>query len=171
MNSWNGFDFLIFLIFAANTILGMSRGALKEIISMMCLSVGLIFAIKFTIPLADLFNQSPLIVDVVNNIFIQNFMHAINAGGVHLRFTLPDILFLSLLICFVGAFSICEGALAVAGVEGVFSFPYAVLNRKVGAALGCTRGYVISIIFIYIITLHIFKNDDRFYLDHSSLIF
>ena len=163
MNNWNGFDFFIFLIFALNTILGMSRGALKEIISMMCLSVALIFTIKFTIPLTNFFNSSPLIVDVVSSPIIQNFMQAIGAGPLTANLLFQIFYAISLLICFVGVFSICEGALSMAGVEAVFSFPYAAINRKLGATLGCTRGYVISIIFISICTLHVFAANNQWF--------
>lgn len=162
MNSWNGFDFLIFLILALNTILGMTRGATKEIISMMCLSLALIITIKFTIPLAAFFNSSPLISSVVENNIVQNFMIAIGAGP--LTEDLLDQIFygLSLLVLFVGTFSITEGCLNYTGFVQVFSFPYAALNTKLGAALGCTRGYVISLIFISIFTLHIFKGNSNF---------
>src|SRR5205085_4360245 len=128
MNNWNGFDFLIFLILVLNTILGMARGATKEIISMMCLSMALIITIKFTVPLAGFFNSSPLISGVVSNNVVQNFMLAIGAGP--LTEDLLDQIFygLSLLVCFVGTFSICEGALNYTGFVQVFSFPYATLN-------------------------------------------
>jgi len=161
MNNWNGLDFFIFLIFVANTILGMARGATKEIVSMMCLSVALIFTIKFTIPLAAFFNSSPLINDVVDSTFTQNFMAAINAGPLTANLLTELFYSISLLICFVGAFSTCEAALFFTGFVEVFSFPYATLNRKVGAALGCTRGYIITLVFLSILTLHIFKNDNN----------
>jgi uncharacterized membrane protein required for colicin V production len=163
MNSWNGFDFLIFLIFAANTVLGMSRGATKEIISMMCLSVALIFSIKFTIPLAAFFNQSPLINNVVDNSFIQNFMLAIGAGPMTADLLMQTFYSISLLICFVGIFSICEAALTRTGVVEMYSFPYVAIDRKLGGALGCTRGYVISLLVISILTLHLFKANDAMF--------
>lgn len=159
MNNWNGLDFFVFLIFAANTILGMARGATKEIISMMCLSVALIFTIKFTVPLANFFNSSPLLKDVVSNDFINNFMIAIGAGSLTENLLREIFYSISILICFVGIFSICEGALSVTGVVEMYPFPYAALNRKIGAGLGATRGYVISLIFLCIISLHIFKGN------------
>ena len=156
MDAWNGLDFFIFLIFASNTILGMVRGAIREIISMMCLSVALIFMIKFTVPLARFCNSSPLISNVVNNSIMQNFMQAIGAGPIT-----PDLLYqifysLSLLICFMFPFSLCEGALSHMGVMEMYTFPYVVWDRKVGGALGCIRGYVFSLLFIVVLTLHIF---------------
>src|SRR3990167_1645354 len=100
MDTWNGLDFFIFLIFASSTILGMVRGATREIISMMCLSVALIFSIKFTIPLAVFFNRSPLINNVVDNPFMQNFMQAIDAGPLTPELLAQIFYSISLLICF-----------------------------------------------------------------------
>lgn len=162
MNNWNGFDFLIFLIFVVNTILGMVRGATKEIISLMCLSAALIVTIKFAVPLADFFNSSPLINNVVDNEFMQNFMHAIGAGPLTPNLLKETFYSISILICFVGTFSLCEGALSYTGFVQSFSFPYAALNTKLGAALGCTRGYIISLIFLVILTLHIFRGENNF---------
>jgi uncharacterized membrane protein required for colicin V production len=159
MDSWNGLDFLIFLIFALNTIIGMQRGASREIIAMMCLSAALIFTIKFTVPLAAFFNSSPLINNVVDNYFTQNFMLAIGAGPLTADMLMEAMYCISMLICFVGIYSICAASLNVAGVNEYFSFPYATLSRKVGAALGATRGYIITVIFLSILMLHLLKNN------------
>lgn len=155
MNSWNGLDFFIFLIFVVNTLMGASRGASKEIISMMCLSIGLIFMIKFTVPLAVFFNSSPLINDVVDNNITRNFMIAIGANPLTVG-TLQQIFYsISLLLCFMGAYSFCEATLTYSGFVEFFSFPWAALNRKLGAALGCTRGYVFNLILLVILSLHL----------------
>ena len=157
MSGWNGVDFLFFLIFAVNTLLGMSRGATKEIISMMCLCVALIFTIKFTVPLSNFLNSSPSIVKVVESPIIQNFMLAIGAGPLTVELLHQIFYSISLLICFVSIFSICEGALTMSGFVEMYPFPYAAFNRKVGGTLGFTRGYVINLIFICIFTLHLFS--------------
>jgi hypothetical protein len=153
MDNWNGLDFLIFLIFTVNVIHGMVRGATKEIISMMCLSAALIVAIKFTVPLANFFNGSPLITDVVDSKVLQNFMLAIGAGPLTSDLLKQTFYCISMLICFVGAFSICEAGLSRPGFVEVFSFPYATLNRKVGAALGCTRGFIFVLLLLLIVSL------------------
>ena len=159
MNSWNGLDFFIFLIFAVNTLLGMSRGAGKEIISLMCLSLALIFTIKFSVPLANFFNSSPLINDVVSNRNAQTFMLQTNAGQLSVNLLHEIFYSISLLICFVGTFSVGEAALSYSGFRETISFPYAALNRKVGAALGCLRGYCLALILILILAFHVYKND------------
>lgn len=160
MNNWNGLDFFILLILAVNTMMGLSRGATKEIISMMCLSIGLIFTIKFTIPLAAFFNSSPLINDVVNNKLIENFMIAINAGPLTANLLKQIFYSISLLLCFVGSFSVCEAVLSFSGFGEVFSFPFAAVNRQVGGTLGFTRGFVITLILLSILTLHIFSTSN-----------
>ena len=156
MNSWNGLDFFIFLIFAANVVLGMVRGATREIISMICLSVSLIFSIKFTIPLTNFFNASPLMSSVISSPNIQAFMQAIGAGS--LTSTLLYQLFysISLLICFSFPYSICEGALAKVGIVEMYTFPFVWWDRKIGGALGCVRGYVLTLITLSILSLHLF---------------
>lgn len=161
MSGWNGLDFIIFLIFAANFILGMSRGASREIISMMCLSAALIITIKFTVPLAAFFNRSPLMVDVVSSPFIQRFMSAIGAGPLTEDLLKETFYSISMLICFVGTFSICEAGLARTNLTESLSFASMALSRKIGGALGCTRGYVITLFVLAIISLHIFKSGNN----------
>jgi len=160
MGNWNGLDFFIFLIFFVNTMLGMSRGATKEIISMMCLCVALIFTIRFTVPLAHFMDASPLVKDVVSAESVQKFMAAIGADPLSENFLFELNYSLSVLICFVGVFSIAEAVLVSSFAE-MFTFPYALWNRKVGAALGATRGYIVTVIFIMIFSLHIFRTENQ----------
>ncbi|MHB1949017.1 MAG: CvpA family protein [Gammaproteobacteria bacterium] len=160
MSNWSGLDFFIFLIFFLNLVLGASRGATKEIVSMMCLSVALIFTIKFTIPLTKFLNTSPLIQNVLQSKIIQNFMNAIGAGPLTADMLAEMTYCISLGICFVGVFSACEAMLSVVGFKEVFSFPYAALNRKVGAALGTVRGYVLATILVSMLIIHIFKHNE-----------
>jgi uncharacterized membrane protein required for colicin V production len=157
MNDWNGLDFLIFLIFAMNTILGMTRGATKEIISTLCLSVGLIFSIRFCVPLTNFLSASPLIADVIDNSMTVNFMSSIGAAPLTTEFLRQFSFSMALMICFTASFSACEAALSLPSVMEVFSFPYAMLNKKVGAGLGCLRGFVLNVILVNILVLHLFN--------------
>src|SRR3990167_372539 len=88
---------------------------------------------------------------------MQNFMIAIGAGPLTSELLMEVMYSISMLICFVSVYSICEGGLNVTGVHESFTFPYATLSRKVGGALGCTRGYIITLIFLSIINLHLLK--------------
>jgi len=158
MANWNGLDFFIFLIFFVNTLLGMSRGATKEIISMMCLSAGLIFTIKFTVPLTIFLNSSPLIKNVLETSIAQNFITAIGGSTLTIDSFSELSYCIAVLTCFVSVFCVSEVTLNYAGFSESFTFPYATLNRKVGAALGATRGFIIALIFI-LVCLHLFKNN------------
>ncbi len=157
MNSWNGLDFFIFLILTLNTVLGLSRGATKEIVSLMCLSAALIITIKFTVPLSNFFASSSIVNNFVDSSMTKNFMAAIGAGPLTVDLVNQIMYSISLLICFVGAFSVCEAGLTVTGFSESFSFPYAALNRKVGGSLGFIRGYIITLILLSILSLHIYK--------------
>lgn len=162
MSGWNGFDFIIFLIFAVNTIMGLSRGATKEIISMMCLCAALIVTIKFTVPLAAFFNRSPLITNVVSNEYMQNFMQAIGAGPITKDLLMQLFYAISMLLCFTFTFSLCEGALSYSSYVQNLSLTSTAISAKLGAVLGCTRGYIVSLLFICIFTLHIFQGQGNF---------
>jgi uncharacterized membrane protein required for colicin V production len=168
MGNWNGLDFFVFLIFFLNTVLGMSRGATKEIIAMMCLCAALIFTIKFTVPLAAFFNSSPLISDMVNNFMTINFMNAIGAGPLTDKLLGALFYCISLLICFVGVFSITSAVLHFAGFQEAFSFPYATMTRKVGGGLGFVRGYIFTLIFLLVLA-HIFTRENNQAINTSFL--
>lgn len=151
MGNWSGLDFFIFLILLLNTLLGMARGATKEIIAMSCLCIALIFTIKFTIPLAAFLNQSPLIVDVIGSNVAQNFMAAIGMPPLTQEMLFHVGYCISLLICFVGVYSVCAAVLFYSNVAEMFPFPYAAINRKLGAGMGAARGFVITLILILIL--------------------
>lgn len=153
MSNWGGLDFFIFLILLFNTLFGMARGGLREIISIMCLCAALIFTIKFTLPLSSFINSSPLMSDVIASNIVQNFMLATGLGALTTDMLIKLGYAISLLICFVGTFSVCEAVLSYTNVVQVFSFPYSFWDRKLGAALGCLRGYVFVVIFILLYLL------------------
>lgn len=159
MNNWNGLDFFIFLILALNTVRGISRGAGKELIAFMCLSAALIFSIKFTVPLSNFLSTSPLAVSVVQNKLVTNFFHSIGAGPLTIELLNQIMYSISLLICFVGVFAATEAAIVYSGYTERLSFVQAVAYRKIGGAIGFTRGYIISLVFLSILTLHIYKNN------------
>ncbi len=170
MNNWNGLDFFVFLILTLNTIRGMSRGAGKELIALMCLSAALIFSIKFTVPLTNFLNQSPMMIAAVDNTFIKNFLHTIGAGPLTLGLSQQLMYTISLLICFVSVFSITEACITISGYAESVSMTQAVVYRKVGAAIGFTRGYIITLVFLSILTQHIFKNDQTKFVSGSFFV-
>ncbi len=158
MSAWSGLDFVIFLIFLLNVLLGMARGGFREIISLISLCAALVITIKFTIPVTKFVNSSPLITDVVTSQFSQNFMQAIGMPPLTESMLLQMGYCISLLICFVGSFSICEAALSYSSVMEAFGFSTAMVNRKLGAAMGSTRGFVIVLIFMIVLE-HLFSGN------------
>ena len=99
-----------------------------------------------------------MITDVLTAPTIQNGARALGAKSLTGGMLLQLSYCISLLICFVGTFSVCEAMLSYSGISESYSFPYAALNRKLGAALGATRGYVISLIFLSVLQ-HLLIND------------
>ena len=158
MSSWSGLDFFIFLIFLVNTLLGMARGGMKEIISMICLSAALVITIKFTIPLMKFALASPLVVDLITSQFFQNFMKSVAMPPLTDQLVAAIAYSIALLVCFVGTFSVCEGVLAYANTMEAFNMSTTIINRKAGAAFGATRGFVLVLIFIIILE-HLFAGN------------
>jgi hypothetical protein len=150
---------------ALNAIQGMSRGTAKEILSMMCLSIALIFSIKFTLPLTNFINSSPLAHGVLSTPMIQRFMHAIGAGSLTLQLLHQIMYSISLLVCFVGIFCVLEATLTSSNVSQSMPLHEVLINRKVSSAIGLTRGYIINLIFLSIFTLHISGADNKFVRD------
>lgn len=159
MNDWNGLDFIIFLIFAVNTLLGLSEGASRKLISLLCVSVGLIFVIKFTVPLANLLNSSPIIGSFLDNRLTINFMHVIGAGTLTFELLRQILFSISILVCFSFALCACEAVLSARSFVELVSFPYSTMNRKIAAGLGCTRGFVFNVILVNILVLHLFNTN------------
>lgn len=158
MGNWSWLDFFIFLIFFLNTILGAARGASKEITSFLCLTVAIIFTIKFTVPITMFLDRAPSIQDVLSAQMVQNFMKAIGAGPLTVNMLREISYCIAMLICFVAIFSIGEATLTMVNFLEVVKFPYATLNRKVGGALGAVRGYILTLLFIIVLT-HLFREN------------
>lgn len=158
MSGWTGLDFFIFLIFLVNVLLGMARGGMKETIALLSLCASLVVTIKFTIPLATFINSSPLMSDVITSQFVQNFMRSISMPPLTDAMLIQVGYSVSLLICFVGSYSICEGVLAYSSANEAFGLSTAIMNRKLGASFGATRGFVLVLLFIIVLT-HLFDRN------------
>jgi hypothetical protein len=89
-----------------------------------------------------------------------NFMNAIGAGPLTDKLLGSIFYCISLLVCFVGVFSITSAVLHFSGFQEAFNFPYATMSRKVGGGLGFVRGYIFTLIFLLILT-HIFSRDNN----------
>jgi len=161
MSNWSGLDYFIFLFFLMNILLGMARGGLKESISTFGLCAALVMTIAFTGPLTKFVNSSPLMTDVVSSPMVQNFMKAVGMPPLTYDSLVNCGYALSLLICFVGAFGVCEAVLAYSNVMEAFSLPVTLINRKVGVALGALRGFIFTVIFLVVLK-HLFMGDNQY---------
>jgi membrane protein required for colicin V production len=145
MADFTWFDYILFLIFFLNTILGFARGVSKEIISFLSLVIALFIAVKFTTPIANVLTTSQGAEDVLA-VFTKYLSY--NGSG-----SLNSLAFgLSFLILFLGIFFTGEAAIFYANIE-LFLFPFSVIGRLLGAALGFVRGYVLDVVLLLILQL------------------
>jgi hypothetical protein len=158
MSSWSGLDFFIFLILLLNTLLGLSRGATKQIIATLSLFAALVITIKFTIPLTEFVNSSPLITGVIETPMVQRFMATMSLPPLTQEMLFSLGYCISLLICFAGTIGAFGIVLSVTSVVDAFSFPYQMLNRKIGLALGALCGFIYTLVFI-IVLQHLFMGN------------
>ena len=79
---------------------------------------------------------------------MQNFVTSIGLGPLTQEGIFSFGYGVSLLICFMGIFSIGEATLAYTNAMNLFTFPYMAVDRKVGAAMGAVRGFVFATIFV-----------------------
>jgi uncharacterized membrane protein required for colicin V production len=143
------FDVVLFLAIFVNTILGFARGLFREAISILCLIVAIVVAMKFTVPLSEFLSTSAGFKDVV--LVITRYANHPGANG-------PLYLFgfgVSFLLLFVGVYSISEVVNHYVSNIGAFIlFPMlAILDRIIAGVLGFIRGYIFALITILIVGL------------------
>lgn len=146
MVDYTWFDFVIIGIFLASILLGLARGFIKEIISVVALALAFLVAIKFTQPLAQLLNGSQGSQDVLA--VITKFI------GFNASVPLSEITYvLSFLVIFIGVYSTGE---AINYYSSVYINVFPVLGlfeRLLGAGLGFVRGYAFNIVLIFILQI------------------
>ncbi|SRR5579883_89389 len=158
MSSWTGIDFFIFLILLLNTLMGMSRGATREIVATMCWIAALVVTIKFTLPVMKFINSSPLITTVIATPMVQRFMQQMGLPPLTEQMLLNLNYCISLLVCFMSVIAASGVIVSMSNIVEVFPFPYQFLNRKLGTALGAMRGFVFTLIFIVLLQ-HLFMGN------------
>jgi membrane protein required for colicin V production len=138
-------DYILFLIFFLNIILGFARGVSKEIISILSLAVALFIAVKFTSPIANVLITSQGLEDVLG-VVIKFLNYNASTGLSSLAYAL------SFLVLFVGIFFTGEAVIFYANIE-LFLFPFSVFGRLLGAAIGFVRGYALNVVILLILKL------------------
>lgn len=145
MAGFTTLDYLIFLVFFANVVLGLARGIYKEAISLICVVVAFIVAIHFTGRLAIFLNGSQGFQDVLT-VFVKFW-------DIHVSAYLQYISYgVSFLVLFVGTYSLGEAANFYTAFEW-FIFPFVLLGRLLGGVFGLIRGYAFNVVLIMILQL------------------
>lgn len=139
-------DYVIFCIFFFSTLLGLARGLLREIISILTILVAFVIAIQFTPTLTNLLSNlqgSQDVIFVISKYFDTDATYSLSSLTLAISF----------LVLFVGTYSIGE-AINYYATANVFMFvTLAFIYRISGAALGFIRGYAFSIVFIFVMQL------------------
>ena len=145
MGTFTLVDYIFLAFFFFSTLLGLSRGFFKELISLVSILFALIITIKFTGPVANWLNASNGAQDVV--LAVSTFF-GVHVGTQLTLFTIG----LTVLVLFVGVYSVGEAMNAYGLFEmlvgpGVISLTYRIL----GGIIGFVRGYIFNLILIIFI--------------------
>lgn len=142
MSNLNAVDFIVLLILAFSTIMGIMRGFLKEIISVVSWVAAAFVAMTFASPVAAHFSGGA-------------GAAAQSAVGSSVNVAQPVTVLtigISFLVLFVGTLfigSIVGYLFSGAGTASGLGF----FNRILGAGFGLVRGYVMVIIFMFVAEL------------------
>lgn len=144
----NFVDILIIIIFVSSMIYGFSRGFVREVVSFLTLIVAIVIAILFS-------NQLAMMIS--NSSFIQ---HLIGHSSEHAAQPASYItVVISFLLLFVGILII--GAIIGFILNAIFQ--WGVLgfgNRLMGALCGLIRGFIYTLILVFIIHLTSLSNEE-----------
>lgn len=136
LSSFNWVDYIILGIFLASTLLGLTRGFVKEIISLIALIAAFVLAMMFANPLAAMLSHS-----------------AANATGANAE---PTVSYIALAVAYLIIF---VGTILVGGIVNLI-FNIAIKsgglgfgNRLLGAAFGFARGFIFNLVLIFLVQL------------------
>ena len=150
MASLNWVDYVIFGIFFFSILAGLSRGLVKEVISLLTLIAAFIIAIMFSNTLAMKFTSSESVQQVTNQA-------ATTMGGDATQMASYAALGISFTVLFVGT-------IIVGWLFGFFvnlAFKTGVLgigNRFFGGIFGLGRGFLINLVLIFLVQLTPFSS-------------
>lgn len=145
MQDYNWIDYIILAVFFLSIFVGFARGFLKEIISLGTWVAAFLIASKFASPLAEHFAGA-------SNAAAQSAFGNSAMGATAVQ----SLSMLSIVISFIVIFM---GVLFVGSMLGYIVTNVAsgtglgLINRLLGAVFGGARGYVITVILIFIAQL------------------
>lgn len=145
LSNLNWFDYVILAIFAFSGLIGLSRGLVKEILSLLTLIAAFVVASLFANTLATMFTNSAMVQNLVS--------HASSSGGMDaskpVSYIAVGISFGLIFIATVLIGAILSAIIGLAFQTGVLGFG----NRLLGACFGLVRGFIINLVIIFLIQL------------------
>lgn len=143
LSSFNWVDYTILGIFLVSMLLGLARGFVKEIISLIALIAAFTLATMFASPLANMLSHS-----ATNATDSASTVGAAGYVAIAVAYTL---IFLGTLL--IGA--IINFIFNVAIKRGALSFG----NRLMGAVFGLARGFIFNIVLIFLVQFTAMGNE------------
>ncbi len=141
----NVVDVFIILIFFVSAIIGFARGFVGEVVSLLTLIAAFVVAIMFANPVATAFTHSSAVQSAVtssSSAIGVSTAQPVSYLALGLSF---GLLFAGTIICG----SILKSILNIAFNTGILGFG----NRVLGAGFGLVRGFLITILLIFLIEL------------------
>ncbi len=152
MYDMNWVDYVIIAIFFLSALTGLSRGLVREIISLASLVAGLVVASIFASPLASAFTNTHDVQTVVNQTSTAigvSTAAPVSYAAIGLSFGLlfAGTVIVGAIIGFIINFALQSGVLGLG-------------NRLLGGIFGICRGFIINLVLIFLVQLTSFGTDD-----------
>lgn len=151
MTGFNWVDLIILFVFIMSILTGFLRGLFRELISLLVLVVAFIVATLFAHPVAAHFTNSPVVQNAVNN-----------SSTVMGTDTTTTVSYVALAISFALLFTVTAIIGAIIGYFLNIAFQIGLLsigNRLLGALFGLVRGYIITLVLIFLVQLTPFNEE------------
>ena len=152
MQAFNWVDYVILAIFVLSALAGLGRGLIKEVISLITLVVAFVVAAMFANPIANSFISSNKAQEAINQATATvgvSTAQPVSYAAIGLSFA---CIFAATVL--IGALIGMIINLAFQAGGGGFG------NRLLGALFGCCRAFIICLVFIFIVQLTSFSQDD-----------
>lgn len=144
MLQYNIVDYIIIGILFFSSLVGLSRGLIREIFSILTWVASLVIASLFASKLAFAFTQSSS---------VQSALNTVNSQGLNAN---TQISWLALGICFIILFAICMmiGSIFTSILSRAIEGPgISLINRLLGAVFGFGRGLLMNLLLIFLMQL------------------
>jgi membrane protein required for colicin V production len=145
MQGFNWVDYVILAIFLFSMLAGLSRGFVREMISLITLIAAFVVATMFSNAVAQAFTSAPSVQSMVgqaSSAMGVNASQSVSYAAIAISFALlfaGTVLLGSIVSYFVG----------IAFQTGILGFG----NRILGAGFGLVRGFIMNLVLIFIVQL------------------